>query len=478
MPSKTLSALLSTVLWVLAIPATGQNTGLIQPNSITLGPSQPQQFLLNGTNQGIVWSILPTNLGVITSTGLYTAPASESSRNVVFIYAQPVGSSSIYMTPIYLSPTPLSMSQTGSSNTNPTNPTNPANPATPTSPVPQSPTPSTPSSVQGSSATNQNPNPTPSQPQTTSSSSLNSPSAISVSISPASTYIHAGQAAQFTAVVQGTLNQQVQWSIAQGVGSISNGMYLAPASFGSDSLVTIAATSVVDPTKTATATVLLGQTIAVAAPTNPSPSVAISIGPGSMSLAAGQSAQFEAAVTGTTNTGVTWSLSPNVGTVVNGLYTAPGSLTSNQTIELIATSVADPTKRAAVSLTLKPVSNPTTSAVILGLSPTSASLTGGQRATFTATVSGTTNTGVTWSWSPQVGTISNGVYMAPATISSQQTVRVTATSVADPDKNRQCDSNAATASTSAGYRSNGHAGFGFPCREPVRYLHRRSDWDQ
>ena len=38
---------------------------------------------------------------------------------------------------------------------------------------------------------------------------------------------------------------------------------------------------------------------------------------------------------------------------------------------------------------------------------------------------------MTWSISPQVGTISNGVYQAPATISTQQTVTVTATSVAN-----------------------------------------------
>jgi hypothetical protein len=42
---------------------------------------------------------------------------------------------------------------------------------------------------------------------------------------------------------------------------------------------------------------------------------------------------------------VTWSVSPNLGTVSsNGLYTAPASVATQQTMRVIATSVADPTK--------------------------------------------------------------------------------------------------------------------------------------
>jgi len=61
----------------------------------------------------------------------------------------------------------------------------------------------------------------------------------------------------------------------------------------------------------------------------------------------------------------------------------------------------------------------------------------GQTLTFTATVTGTTNTAVTWSVSGGAsnGTISTtGVYTAPATVPNPPTVTVTATSQADPTK--------------------------------------------
>ena len=76
------------------------------------------------------------------------------------------------------------------------------------------------------------------------------------------------------------------------------------------------------------------------------------------------------------------------------------------------------------------------SGVGVQVSPTTATLQGGQSSNFTATVTGTTNTGVTWAMSPQVGTLTGSgmtaTYTAPATITTQQTVTVTATSVADP----------------------------------------------
>jgi hypothetical protein len=69
----------------------------------------------------------------------------------------------------------------------------------------------------------------------------------------------------------------------------------------------------------------------------------------------------------------------------------------------------------------------------IALTPGSVTLTSSQTQTFTATVSGNSNTAVTWSLSPLVGSISTaGVYTAPASITSAQTVTVTATSVADP----------------------------------------------
>jgi hypothetical protein len=75
------------------------------------------------------------------------------------------------------------------------------------------------------------------------------------------------------------------------------------------------------------------------------------------------------------------------------------------------------------------------SGVAVQLSPSTASLSGGQQQQFTSTVTGNANTAVTWTMNPQVGTLTSaGLYTAPATISATQTVTITATSVADTTK--------------------------------------------
>jgi len=64
---------------------------------------------------------------------------------------------------------------------------------------------------------------------------------------------------------------------------------------------------------------------------------------------------------------VTWSLSPNTGTINSaGSYTAPATIASLQTVTVTATSVADATKSASATVTLTPL--PT----ITGLSTSSA----------------------------------------------------------------------------------------------------------
>jgi hypothetical protein len=90
-----------------------------------------------------------------------------------------------------------------------------------------------------------------------------------------------------------------------------------------------------------------------------SSSVSIWLGPASVTLTAdGQQQQFTATVAGTSNTAVTWSMSPSLGTLTaNGLYTAPypGTISSSQTVTIIATSVADPTKSATATVTVNPI---------------------------------------------------------------------------------------------------------------------------
>ena len=230
---------------------------------------------------------------------------------------------------------------------------------------------------------------------------------VTVSISPVSATLPSGGVQQFTATVSGSRNEEISWSATGGSVS-SEGLYTAPATAGT---YTVTATSQADTMKSASATVTVTAT----------PVVAVSISPGSASLLTGGTQQFTATITGTSNAAVTWSTTG--GTVsTDGLYTAPAT---TGTYTVTATSQADTTKSAsaAVTVTATPV-------VAVSISPGSASLLTGGTRQFTATITGTSNTAVTWSTTG--GTVStDGLYTAPATAG---TYTVTATSEADTTK--------------------------------------------
>ena len=91
------------------------------------------------------------------------------------------------------------------------------------------------------------------------------------------------------------------------------------------------------------------------------PPVAVSVTPATATLYGGQSAQLTATVTNTSNTAVTWTISPaGVGTVsASGLYTAPATISAQQTVTVTATSQADTSKSALATVTLMPKTTPT-----------------------------------------------------------------------------------------------------------------------
>src|SRR5258707_10616196 len=161
--------------------------------------------------------------------------------------------------------------------------------------------------------------------------------------------------------------------------------------------------------------------------------ISVSIAPGTASLTASQTQQFSATVTGSNKTSVTWSASP-VGTISkNGLYTAPSNIANVQKVTISATSIADSTQTATAAVTLNP-------SVTISVTPNSIQVGPGKKAQFSATVAGTANSGVMWSLNPGVGSIaSDGVYTAPVSLSSQQTVTVIATSVADTTQAASAD---------------------------------------
>ena len=238
------------------------------------------------------------------------------------------------------------------------------------------------------------------------------PEVSSILVSPAVATLSPSAKAQFTAAIQGaTTNDSVTWTST--IGSINgSGVFTAPSSGG---VGTIVATSVADPTKSATAIV----SIKAAAPSTPTPSApgavvsSVTVSPAVASSITGGTLPFTARVQGTTtDTAVTWKAL--LGTITSGgTYTAPAKAGTDT---VTATSVADPSKSgsASVTVTAAPAPNPTPTPTSITISPTSGSVTTGGKLQFSALLQGTvTNKSVTWT--AALGTItSSGAYTAPA----------------------------------------------------------------
>jgi hypothetical protein len=96
---------------------------------------------------------------------------------------------------------------------------------------------------------------------------------VSVAVSPSTATLSANQQQQFTATVTGSTNTAVTWSIQPaGAGSVSaSGLYTAPASIASQTVVQVIATRVADPSKTASAAITLNPPAALPPPTGPPP---------------------------------------------------------------------------------------------------------------------------------------------------------------------------------------------------------------
>lgn len=242
-------------------------------------------------------------------------------------------------------------------------------------------------------------------------------SEISVSISPSSVNLAVNQTQQFSATVLNASNPALVWTINPAVGTISNsGLYQAPASAPASVMVTVTATSVADPSKSASATVTIG------------PPISVSISPAAVTLGPSQTQQFNATIANSSNTLVSWTIAPQTGTISGtGLYTAPATIATRTTVTLTATSVADVTKSGTAQIVLQPATP-----AGIAVTPASAPISAGQKQQFTAAVTGLASSAVSWSITPQVGTIdATGLYTAPYPILAAQTVTVTARSTTD-----------------------------------------------
>lgn len=353
------------------------------PRTVTLGASVRYSAAVTGnSNTGVIWSVDGvkggnSKVGTISTKGLYAAPSNAPNSSPVTITATSTADSSVFQS---LSVT-LEAPPQGTGGGDP--------------------------SV---------------------TLALSGPSTVTL-----------GTSAQFSAVVTGNSDIGVIWSVNGIVGGdvtvgiiSTKGSYTAPATSNSPK-VTITATSMAD------SSVSQSLSVTLAAPIPSGGKVTLTLS-GATSVTLGTTSQYVAIVTGDTNTGVTWSVDgveggeDSVGTIsTKGLYTAPQTAPASPKVTITATSLADTSVSQSITITLTaPV--PTITLTLSGAK----TVTLGTTSPYTATVTGSSNTGVTWSVNGVVGgnatngTISTkGLYSAPATVPQVSTVTIAATSAAD-----------------------------------------------
>jgi hypothetical protein len=152
--------------------------------------------------------------------------------------------------------------------------------------------------------------------------------------------------------------------------------------------------------------------------------VSVSVAPTGIDVVVATSQQMKATVLDTFDTAVTWSVTGGSanGTISGtGLYTAPATVPAPAQVTVTAVSQKDSTKSGSAILTITSTSGP--SNITVAVSPAAASVPNYGTQQFLATVTGSTNTAVTWQvngttgGSQTTGFISaNGFFVAPGNV--------------------------------------------------------------
>ena len=282
------------------------------------------------------------------------------------------------------------------------------------------------------------------------------PAPITVSVSPSATSVLLGNSETFSATVTNATNSNVTWSV-NGVpggstpsGTITSaGLYAAPSDLPSAVGVQITATSVADPTKSATAQLTITSDVAVA------------LAPGNASVELGAAQSFHATISsaGHPDASVRWTLTgaacPTACGAIDlaGNYTAPPILPSPASATITAQSVADSSKQATAAITFtsnftlqiaapQGVPAGSSATVVATLTP----VPGSDPSTILSwTLSGPgcsgtacgTLTVITTQGAGGTVTQDTATYTAPSSAPNPDTITVTVTPQADPSKKAQ-----------------------------------------
>jgi len=215
---------------------------------------------------------------------------------------------------------------------------------------------------------------------------------VAVTLSPSSATVQGGVGVGVTSKVTGASDTSVIWYVDgirggnSTVGTLSGTgtatTYRTPSVAG---VHTVKVVSNADTTKSASSVVT------VTAP------VAVTLSPSSATVTAGVGVGVTSKVTGATDTSVTWYVDGIVGgNSTVGSLSGTGTATTYRTPSVAGVhtvkvvSNADTTKSASAAVT---VTNP----VAVAVSPTSATVSTGAKASLSSTVTGSANTAVTWS---------------------------------------------------------------------------------
>ena len=330
------------------LPASGVSIA-VSPGSATLGQSQTQQFsatVTGSSNTSVTWSVAPAGLGTVSSSGLYTAPASITSSQSVTVKAVSnadtvtSGTATITLTPPVGSFTPIRVNAGGPAYTDSLGQTWSADTGTAGGS-----TYTTGANITGTS-----------DPVLYQSEHWNGGTLQYQFNVPSGSYAVKLKFAEIynTAAGERVFNVNINGAAVQSnfdIFATAGGMNIAvdrTFTVSSSGTITIQLIPVVSNPKISAIEIV------------PSSGINVSVTPAAVTLVAAQTQQFSASVSGASNTAVTWSISPAAGSISSsGLYTAPSSISSGQTVTVTATSSADGSTRGTGTITLSPPASAT-----------------------------------------------------------------------------------------------------------------------
>ena len=289
---------------------------------------------------------------------------------------------------------------------------------------------------------------------------------ITVTISPGTVNVELGAVQAFHASISsnGKPDPTIRWSLSgsacpNSCGSLdANGNYTAPQILPGNASVTLTATSVADPSKQNSASVLITSnfTLQLSAPATVQPSVTAAL-VATMTPVPGSnpSSVLSWSLSGTGCSGsacgiltVTTTQSAGGNSTANTAnYTAPVTVPQPDTVTVTVTPQADPTKAQQANITI-------VLGASLSISPPTATLADNERITLTASLNGATNNGLSWSvngvsggnatlgqicvtgsspcQSLTSGTATQADYLAPGAIPATNPVSVTVATAGNP----------------------------------------------